>query len=216
MKPRTSPEWLSDLKSTGNTQANAIQDLRAYLLRAARYSLNRQSSALVRQMPSEIEPLAEDCAQEALVAILKHLDEFRLESKFTTWAYKFAVNISLNAGRREMWKHVSLDQLLEQQIPLSSVQTDPTGTDPHVVALQTEVWQAVRDIIAQELTERQRQVLKAVIFDDVPLDEIARLWNSNRNAIYKLLHDTRRKLKAELAARGFELSEIMETFSVKT
>lgn len=114
MKTRTNTEWLHDLKSSGPEQARAIEDLRAYLLRAAQYSLNRQRSELGGLPPAELEQLAEDCAQDALVAILKHLDEFRWESKFTTWAYKFAVNIALNAGRREIWKHVSLDQLLDQ------------------------------------------------------------------------------------------------------
>ncbi len=215
MKTRTDDQWLRELRSSGKEQASAIEDLRAYLVRAAHYSLSRQRGEFINQMPGEIEHLAEDCAQDALLAILKHLDEFRLESKFTTWAYKFAVNMALNAGRREIWKHVSLDQLIDQEIPILNVQEDHTNTDPHLIALQNAAWEAVRETIAHELTDRQRQVLRAVVFDDVPLDEIARLWNSNRNAIYKLLHDARRKLKAELQARGFALAEIMETFSVK-
>lgn len=215
MKTRTNAEWLNDLKSSGSEQARAIEDLRAYLLRAAQYSLSRQRSELGGLPQNEIEQLAEDCAQDALVAILKHLDEFRLESKFTTWAYKFAVNIALNAGRREIWKHVSLEQLLDQPVPALVVQEDSASADPHLAALQGEVWDAVREIIAHEITERQRQVLTAVALDDVPLDEVARLWGSNRNAIYKLLHDARRQLKAKLQARGFAFDEIIETFSVK-
>lgn len=215
MKTRTNAEWLVELKSTGTGQAPAIEDLRAYLLRAARYSLARQRHELAGLPAAEIEQLAEDCAQDALVAILKHLDEFRLESKFTTWAYKFAINIALNAGRREIWKHVSLDQLLEQELPVLEAQEDRTSADPRLAALQDEIWNTVREIIARDLTEHQRQAFTAIVFDDVPLDEIARLWGSNRNAIYKLLHDARRKLKAELKTRGFELDEIFETFSVK-
>ncbi|MDE3090382.1 MAG: RNA polymerase sigma factor [Chloroflexota bacterium] len=215
MTPRTNAEWLHALKSSGREQTRAMEDLRAYLLRAAHYSLNRQRSELANLPPTEIEQLAEDCAQDALVAILKHLDEFRLESKFTTWAYKFAVNIALNAGRREIWKHVSLDQLLDQDIPALALQEDSASADPHLAALQGEVWDAVQEIIAHEITVRQRRVLTAVALDDVPLDEIARLFGSNRNAIYKSLHDARRQLKAKLEARGFAFGEIIETFSVK-
>lgn len=215
MKTRTNAEWLDELKSIGTDQARAIEDLRAYLLRAARYSLDRQRHELEGLPPTEIEQLAEDCAQDALLAILKHLDEFRFESKFTTWAYKFAVNIALNAGRREIWKHVSLDKLLEQELPVLEAQEDRTSVDPRLAALQDEIWNTVREIIAHDLTEHQRQAFTAIVFDDVPLDEIAQLWGSNRNAIYKLLHDARRKLKAELKTRGFELDEIFETFSVK-
>ncbi len=215
MKTRTNAEWLHDLKTSGSEQTCAIEDLREYLLHAAHYSLNRQHSELGGLPLTEIESLAEDCAQEALLAILKHLDEFRSESKFTTWAYKFAVNIALNAGRREIWKYMSLDELLDKDVPVLVVPQSPASEEPHLAVLQGEVWEAIREIIAHDLTERQRGVLKAVVFDDVPLDEIARLWGSNRNAIYKLLHDARRKLKAELLTRGFALEAIIETFSVK-
>ncbi len=216
MKTRTNAEWLHELRSSGNEQARAIEDLRAYLLRAAQYSLNRQRSELTHPSPGEIEQLAEDCAQDALVAILKHLDEFRLESKFTTWAYKFAVNIALNAGRREIWKHVSLDQLLDQPAPAMTLQEPSPGADPHRAALLGEVWDAVRDIIEREITQRQREALTAILFDDVPLDELARLWGSNRNAIYKLVHDARRQVKAKLEERGFAFDEVLETFNVRT
>src|SRR5512135_2901825 len=135
MKTRTNAEWLHDLRATGNEQADAIEDLRAYLLHAAQYSLNRQHGELGGLLLAEIEPLAEDCAQEALLAILKHLDEFRSESKFTTWAYKFAVNIALNAGRREIWKHTSLDQLLDQDVPALVVPQSPASEEPHLAVL---------------------------------------------------------------------------------
>ena len=109
---------------------------------------------------------------------------------------------------------MSLDQLLDQPVP-ALVQEDSASADPHLAALKGEVWDAVREIIAHEITERQRQVLTAVALDDVPLDEIARLLGSNRNATYKLLHDARRQLKAKLQERGFAFDEIIESFSVK-
>jgi len=216
MKTRTNAEWLQELESTGDAQAVAIADLRAYLLRAALYAFQRSRGDVGHVSQTEIEQLAEDCAQDALLAILKHLREFRGESKFTTWAYKFAVNIALVATRREGWKRVSLDQLLDDpDLPEWPIRDEHVSVDPDRRALQDEVWAAMREVIDHDLTERQRQVLKAMVFDEVPMDEIVRHLGSNRNAIYKLLHDARRKLKAQLEARGFDVPEILDLFSAK-
>jgi len=217
MRARTNEEWLRDLESTGDEQAAAIADLRDYLLRAALYSLSRNHGDLAHLAPVEIEQLAEDCAQDALVAILGHLREFRGDSKFTTWAYKFAVNIALVAARREGWKRVSLDQLLDNpDLPEWPIRDERMAIDPDHMALQGEVWAAMREVIDHDLTERQQQVLKAIVFDEVPMDEIVRHLGSNRNAIYKLLHDARRNLKTQLEARGFGVQEILDLFGAKT
>ncbi len=217
MRARTNEEWLRDLESSGEAQAAAIADLRDYLLRAALYSLSRSHGDLAHRAPAEIEQLAEDCAQDALLAILKHVHEFRGDSQFTTWAYKFAINIALVAARREGWKRVSLDQLLDNpDLPEWPIRDERSAIDPDRTALQGEVWAAMREAIDHDLTERQRQVLKAMVFDDVPMDEVVRHLGSNRNAIYKLLHDARRKLKAQLKARGFGVQEILDLFSAKT
>jgi len=214
MKPRTNAEWLRSLEAEGEAQATAIADLRAFLLRAALYALSRSRGDLAHLSDLEIEQLAEDCAQEALLAILEHLHEFRSESKFTTWAYKFAINFSLVAARRERWKAVSLDQLLEEtDLPEWPIRDAHPAGNPDRAASQAEVWATIREVIDQELTERQRQVLTAMVFDEVPLDEIVRHFGTNRNAIYKLVHDARQKLKAHLEARGFSVSEIMDLFS---
>ena len=215
MKTRTNEEWLRELESSGEGQAAAIADLRTYLLRAALYSLNQSHGDLAQLSPAEIEQLAEDCAQDALLAILKHLREFRGDSKFTTWAYKFAINIALVAARREGWKRVSLDQLLDNpDLPEWPIRDERMAIDPDRTALQSEVWAAMRDVIDHDLTERQRQVLKAMVFDEAPMDEIVHHLGSNRNAIYKLLHDARHKLKMHLEARGFGVQEILDLFSV--
>ena len=113
MKARTNAEWLIALKSDGHAQATALSDLRVYLLRAALYALYRRRGTLRDFAPTDIKQLAEDCAQDALSAILKHLDQFRGDSRFTTWAYKFAVNAALVAARRERWGRVPLDRLLD-------------------------------------------------------------------------------------------------------
>jgi RNA polymerase sigma-70 factor, ECF subfamily len=213
---RTNAAWLRDLAGPGDDQAAAIGDLRALLRRAALYTLSRtgvHGASLVR---GQVEEIAEECAQEALLAILDRLADFRAESKFTTWAYKFAVNIALTAARRERWKTVSLDSLLDEgetESPVWLPGVDPSAASPELTSQQTEVWALVRKIMDEALTPRQRQVLRAMVFEEVPLDEIVRHLGSNRNAVYKLVHDARRKLKAGLEARGYAVGDILDLFS---
>lgn len=216
MKTRANEEWLRELEASGEEQAAALADLRAYLLHAALYTLGQYRGDLAEQTQAEIEPLAEDCAQDAMLAILAHLHEFRGDSKFTTWAYKFAVNIALVTARRERWKSVSLDQLFDDaDLPNWPVQIEQAH-DPDRPALQKEIWATLHEAIGHDLTERQRLVVKALVFDEVPVDEVARHLDSNRNAIYKLLHDARRKLRANLEAHGFGVQEILVLFGEKT
>lgn len=200
--------------SSGAEQADAITDLRAYVLRAALYSLRRTRGNLGRLAPTEINQLAEDCAQEALLAILQHLGEFRGESRFTTWVYSFAINIALTAARREGWQRVPLNQLLDNpHLDEWTAGEGRAAVDPHRRTLQRETLAVIRDAIDHHLSDRQRQALKAIFFEGVPLDEVARHWGSNRNAVYKLLHDARRKLKAHLEERGFRVKETLDLFA---
>jgi RNA polymerase sigma-70 factor (ECF subfamily) len=216
MRARSNDEWLHELGAGGADQAAAIEELRSYLLRAAVYSLNQQTHGLTHLTPTQIEQLAEDCAQDALLAILKQLPEFRGDSRFTTWAYKFALNMALVAARRESWKQVSLDYLFDEPDSLQWPTWDERPElDPDRVTLRAEVWAVMREVIARDLTDRQRQVLKAIVFDEVPMDEVVRHLGSNRNAIYQLLHDTRRKLKERLEARGFGVQDILDLFSAE-
>jgi RNA polymerase sigma-70 factor (ECF subfamily) len=213
MRTRSNEEWLRELAASGEEQTAAIEDLRAGLLRAAFYSLRQSAYHLTHLTTAEIEQLAEDCAQEALLTILKQLSEFRGDSRFTTWTYKFAVNIALTAARHQKWKQLSLDQILDgATAPPWPILVDGVEFDPDHTALRHEIWGAIREVVEQELTPRQRQVLQAIVFDEIPIDEVARLLGSNRNAVYKLLHDTRRKIKVQLEARGFGTPEIFELF----
>jgi RNA polymerase sigma-70 factor (ECF subfamily) len=157
--------------------------------------------------------LAEDCAQEALMAVLARLPDFRGDSKFTTWAYKFAVNIALTAARRERWRGVSLDALLDDDQPAAWPAASLGLRQADRGAEQAELWNVLREAIDTDLTPRQRQVLRAVVIEDVPLDEVVRHLGSNRNAVYKLLHDARRKLKDCLAARGYPVAEVLNLFA---
>lgn len=207
---RSNAEWLSALRSSGAEQADAISDLRAYVLRAATHALRRRGGAA----STDVNQLAEDCAQNAVLAILQHLDDFRGASRFTTWVYSFAINTALVAARREGWKRVPLDEVIDN--PHLDEWTDAQGrapADPHRSTLQRETLAVIRDAIDHRLSGRQRQALKAIVFEGVPLDEVARHWGSNRNAVYKLLHDARRKLKAHLQDRGFGVKETLDLFS---
>lgn len=216
MKNRTNAEWLDDLTSGGELQEDALDDLRQLLLQAARLTLNRSLEDGSR-FSRDIDALAEDCAQEALLSILSRLSDFRGESKFTTWAYKFAVNIALTTARRKSWKHVSLDALLEESAhPLLMLEKDPDpACNPELVALQGEVWATISRIIREHLTPRQRQVLILMVFHEVPMDVVVERFGSNRNAIYKLLHDARLKLKNELARVGFGVEAALQIIEME-
>jgi RNA polymerase sigma-70 factor (ECF subfamily) len=150
-----------------------------------------------------------------LTALFQHLHSFRGESKFTTWAYAFAVNTALTAARRERWGPVALDEVLDGRASLSMPGGDEESSpDPERRALQMEMIAAIRDGIQERLTLKQQEALRALVFEEVPLDEVVRHWGSNRNAVYKLVHDARCKLKAHLASRGFDVKEIFDLFAV--
>lgn len=213
MKKRTTEEWLQQLQAKGAEQEPALADLRAHLLHAALYALNRYRSETRGRSFDDISALAEDCAQNALVAVLAHLNDFRHDSEFTTWAYKFAVNTALVVQRRQQWKDVSLDRLVAEA-DLENVLLDAAPQhDPDRLATYRELWLTIRSVIEHDLTERQRFVMIAIVFQSVPLDVISERLGVDRNAIYKLLHDARRKLKQSLVQRGFAPSEIMADFS---
>ena len=214
MKRRSNAEWLAAFEAGGSDQAAALADLRTYLLRAALFTLQRSRHYVGHLGSSALGALAEDCAQEALTAIFQRLADFRGESHFTTWAYTFAVNIALVAARRERWASTSLDRILDGSESASSTMEDHGGSspDPERRTLQIEAVAAIREGVERHLTGKQQQLLRAVVFEQVPLDEVVRHWGSNRNALYKLLHDARRKLKSHLVARGFEVKEILDLF----
>ena len=212
---RTNDEWLYDLNASGLAQENAIADLQGILLRAVLYLFNRNMGDLSTLARDDILRLAEDCAQDALIAIMNHLSDFRGDSKFTTWAYKFAVNIGLMAARRERWRGVSLDQLssLEDSTLFERAMLDKSpGPTLDQSAMQGEVRAIIQEIIERDLTEKQRRALVMMVFNEVPMDEVVRELNTNRNAVYKLLHDARRKLKSGLQSQGFEIGETLALF----
>jgi RNA polymerase sigma-70 factor, ECF subfamily len=211
---RSNEEWIAALRGSGADQAAALTDLRTYLSRAALFTLKRARHHVGHLGASALDQLAEDCAQEATTAVLQGLARFRGDSRFTTWAYTFAVNIALVAARRERWGSVPLDPILEGTATPAWTALAPAGpSDPESHALQAEVIAVIREGIEHHLTLKQQQLLRAIVFEQIPLDEVVRHWGSNRNALYKLLHDARRKLKSHLAARGFDVKAILDLFA---
>ncbi len=214
-KTRSNQNWLNDLTAGGLVQEEAIADLRQILLQAALYFFSRNLNDFGGLGRDEILQRAEDCAQDALIAVMNHLHDFRGDSKFSTWAYKFAINISLVAARRERWKGVSLDELSEvgdETLAEWLTRDKSEAAAPEESAMQDELRSIIRGVIEHDLTEKQRQVLRLIVFNEVPMDEVVRHLGSNRNSIYKLLHDARIKIKNGLLKQGFDVGETLELF----
>jgi RNA polymerase sigma-70 factor (ECF subfamily) len=194
---RASRAWIERLRSDGADFDRAVEELRAMLVKAARFELRRRHAAL-GPYAQEREDLAQQSADDALVAILGKLDEFRGESRFTTWAYKFALYEAAVKARRRAWQERELQ--LEQE-PWALMADERQA--PEHDAETRELLAALRQAIASELTAHQREVLVAITLNDVPIDVLAERIGSSRGALYKTLHDARRKLRASLAEHGF-------------
>jgi RNA polymerase sigma-70 factor (ECF subfamily) len=195
--PVTNDAWLAALRSHGPAGDAAIEHLHELLLRAARHEVARRSAALSHVRGEDLEDVAMQAADDALVAVLSKLDDFRGASRFTTWAYKFAL---LEAGvrlRRRAWQHREVVLDSESWTRLGAASAGPAaGVE------RGELLEAISDLIAERLTPHQRKVLVALAIDGVPIDVLAERLASNRNALYKTLHDARRKLRAQLALQG--------------
>jgi RNA polymerase sigma-70 factor, ECF subfamily len=192
-----SREWLRCLRASGDERTEGVERLHDLLLRAARFEVNRRAARLPRGDRGELDDLAHHSAADALVAVLAKLDDFRGESRFTTWAYKFAL---LEAGvkmRRRAWqdREVALEPERWQLLAAR-------GPAPAEEAEQAELLEALSAAIATELTPHQRSVLVAVTLDGVPIDVLAERLSTTRGALYKTVHDARRRLRAALATKG--------------
>ncbi|MGB1249776.1 MAG: RNA polymerase sigma factor [Candidatus Promineifilaceae bacterium] len=207
MKQRTNDEWLSELRDPNNRE-DALIDLRTILLNGLRRGLVSH----VNTQGPEFEPLAEDFTQEALLKVLANIDSFRGKSKFTTWAHKIAVRVALTELRRKRWKDRSLDDLLSDDSPVTFVAPDKKPT-PDMTAVQTDLMARVMRIIQEELTDKQRTAMQLVPIGGTPIDVAARQMSMKRNALYKLLHDARLRVKNRLQKEGLSSAEILAAFS---
>ena len=204
MAERTNQEWLTALRGPGREQA--LADLRSLLVRGLRYAL--------ADRPGVTEADLEDFAQEALLKIMAGLDSFRGESRFTTWAHKIAVRVAFTELRRQRWKDVPLQDLIARYDEgdfTPAALTDPAPS-PDRRATQRMLLATVQRLIAEELTDRQRQAMTAVMIGGMPLEEVARRMGTNRNALYQLLHDARRRLKKQMLATGLSPQDVLAAF----
>jgi RNA polymerase sigma-70 factor (ECF subfamily) len=194
---RTSEAWLDALGSTGPVREQALRDLHALLLTAARLELRRRPAALSHVRGEELEDIATQAAEDALAAVLGKLDQFRGASRFTTWAYKFALLETGVKLRRRAWQ--GREVLLDPDV--WSAFSDP-GSSAHEALERDEMLRRLKTAIEVVLTPRQRVVFIALGLNEVPIDVLAERLNTTRGALYKTLHDARRKLRRELSAEG--------------
>jgi RNA polymerase sigma-70 factor, ECF subfamily len=189
--------WVAALAGHGPDHEAALDRLHALLLRAARFELGRRQSQLAGLSGAERNDLAVQAADDAMMAVLARLDDFRGLSRFTTWAYKFALLEAASKARRVAWRHRELPRPPEDWLALA----DPGGR-PEAAAEHAELLAALRTAVAEQLTPQQREVLLTVVAGRVPLDVLAERRGTTRGALYKTIHDARRKLRAHLAQAG--------------
>ena len=204
MQTRTNEEWLSELRSDNQNQA--IDDLGRVLKRGLIYALSSR-------IQTDLETQVDDFVQDAILRILDKMDTFRGESKFTTWAQKVAVRVAFTEMRRQRWKDISIEDLMPEDsgdfTPM--VLSDPSP-DPEKRASQTIMLEMVDEMLKNDLTDRQRTALMAVMHGGMPLEEVARRMDTNRNALYKLLHDARKQMRSRLIEKGMTPQDVLEVF----
>ena len=202
-----SRDWLQSLRAKDATGQEAIARLHALLLRAARFEVARRRPTLPHLRGDEPEDIATEAADDALMSVLRRLDDFRGASRFTTWAYKFALLEAAVKLRKRAWQGREVPLEPEGWGAFSSA-----GLEPDAEAEQSELLETLQSAIAEVLTPHQRRVLVALALNGVPLDVLAERLNTNRGALYKTLHDARRKLRTHLQERGLALDTWLEEY----
>jgi RNA polymerase sigma-70 factor (ECF subfamily) len=198
--------WLRRLRTEGPERDDALRELHELLLGAARFEVSRRRVALPHLRGGDYEDLAQHSADDALVAILAKLGDFRGESRFTTWAYKFALLEAAVKVRRRAWQGREVP-LEAERWPLIAERASTPAQD----AETAELLGAIQEAIDEELTPHQREVLVAITLNDVPIDVLAERLSTTRGALYKTLHDARRKLRARLSQQGLHTDPLRES-----
>jgi RNA polymerase sigma-70 factor, ECF subfamily len=196
-----SNEWLRSLRADEPTRREAIARLHALLTRGARFEVARRRPTLPYLRGDELEDVATEAADDALMSVLRRLDDFRGASRFTTWAYKFALLEAAVKLRKRSWQ--------EREVPLEPEGWDlfsSAGLEPDAEVEQSELVETLQSAITDLLTPHQRHVLVALALNGVPIDVLADRLNTNRGALYKTLHDARQKLRKHLQECGLALN----------
>ena len=199
---RSNETWLAQLRGEDPVRQTALSDLRKKLMRGLRRALSSSAD----------EGLLEDAVQDSLIRILERLSQFEGRSRFVTWATSIAIRVAISELRHRRWKDVSLEALLER--PGSTAPfTVENGLEAVAVREQQTILDTMHELIRNALTEKQRTALLAEL-KGMPQDEIARRLNSNRNAIYKLTHDARKRLRRALEAAGYQAADVQTAFDM--
>jgi RNA polymerase sigma-70 factor (ECF subfamily) len=200
-----SRSWVRDLRAGGAAHDAAVVKLHALLMRAARFEVARRRASLPHVRGDELDDIATEAADDALLAVLRKLDDFRGTGRFTTWVYKFAL---LEAGvklRKRAWQGREVPLEPESWALFSS-----GALEPDAEVEQSELLTAVQHAIDEQLTPHQRSVLVALALNGVPIDVLAERLDTTRGALYKTLHDARRKLRAHLEESGLSVQRWLE------
>jgi RNA polymerase sigma-70 factor (ECF subfamily) len=190
--------WIRRLSGTGGARLEGERELHARLVRIALGEVRRRAGSTPVGGP-ELDDIAHQAADDAMIAILAKLREFRGESRFTTWAYRFVIlEVSSKLGRH-YWRNppAALDAGQWERLP------DRFGIDPHQHAEAAGILAEVRRVVDDDLTAHQRRVFVAIVVDAIPLDALAARLGLQRNAIYKVVFDARRKIRRALVAKGY-------------
>lgn len=211
MDTRSNEAWLRALRAEGRARREALDDLRDYLLRAVLVYLRRRRRDLDDWTQEHARQFAEDIVQDVLLAIDANLNKFRGEAKFTTWAYRFALNAAVSELRRRRYRDLSLDALQTQSLAHVYVR-EPRQARPETIAGRRAMLALLEEIIERELTARQRMAVLAVYVEGFSIAAVAAEMGTSRNALYKLLHDARQKMKTALEAEHISAGDILGYF----
>lgn len=198
---RENDQWIRELTLPSPECNPALSDLRSFLLKGLKSSFGSRP-----RMDSD---LLEDYVQSGLERILDKIDTFRGEAKFTTWCMKIAVNTVLTDLRKKKWQDISLDDLELPERFVSEKAVVRFIDGPEARAVKRDLTEKVNSIIEHDLTEKQRSAMGMVLFHGVPLEEIAERMDTSRGALYKLLHDARKRIRDGLLSRGYDAVEIL-------
>jgi RNA polymerase sigma-70 factor (ECF subfamily) len=200
-RERDSREWLRSLRADGETRNEAVARLHSLLLRAARFEVARRRRGLPHLRGEELDDIALEAAADALVSVLRRLDDFRGDSRFSTWVYKFALHETAVKLRKRAWQARELPVEPEELSLFASADLEP---DAQVE--QRELLSGLLTAIGEALTPHQRRVLVASTLNGVPIDVLAERFQTTRGALYKTLHDARRNLRRHLGERGLTIA----------
>lgn len=216
MIERSNAQWLAELPGEdGAIRDAALSDLRERLQRGIFYYLSRERSDLSGLASEEIQQMAQDFAQDAVLRVLANLESFRGDSQFTTWAMKVGVRIAITELRRSHYRDYSLDDLTangDLATPANPAMNSTIPDRPEAATEKSDVLEKVDYAFQNDLTDRQRQALQMLMLDGLALEDVAEKLNTNRNALYKLVHDARRKLRTSLEAQGLSPEYILRLF----